>query len=76
MHVSTELWVVTLVVLVLVFAFDFALAVRRPHAVSMREASLWTAFYVGTAIVFGVFIASHFGGAPFPFVGRLKARVD
>ena len=63
MHVSTELWVVTLAVLVLVFAFDFALAARRPHAVSMREASLWTVFYVGAAIVFGVFIATHFGSA-------------
>ena len=61
MHVSTELWVVTLVVLVLVFTVDFVLAARRPHAVSMREASLWTVFYVGTAIAFGGFIASHFG---------------
>jgi tellurite resistance protein TerC len=62
-HISTELWTATLVVLVLVFIFDFALAVRRPHAVSMREASLWTLFYVGAAVAFGVFIAAEFGGA-------------
>jgi tellurite resistance protein TerC len=61
-HVSTELWVITLVVLVLVFTLDFFLAARRPHAVSMREASVWTVFYVGTAIAFGGFIASSFGG--------------
>ncbi|HEX5016905.1 MAG TPA: TerC family protein [Actinomycetes bacterium] len=59
---STELWVVTICVLILVFAFDFLLAARRPHAVSMREASLWTAFYVGAAIVFGLYISAHFGG--------------
>lgn len=62
MQISTELWAATLVVLVLVFVFDFALAARRPHAVSMREASLWTAFYVSAAIAFGLFIAAEFGG--------------
>jgi tellurite resistance protein TerC len=69
-HISTELWVVTLSVLVLVFAFDFLLAARRPHAVSMREASLWTVFYVGAAIVFGLWIAVEFGGA---FAGQFYA---
>lgn len=62
MQIDGTLWVATLVGLVLVFTFDFLLAVRRPHAVSMREASLWTIFYVGAAIVFGGFIAVQFGG--------------
>ena len=61
MHVSAALWAVTLVVLVLVFVFDFLLAARRPHAVSMKEATAWTIFYVGAAIAFGFFIAAHFG---------------
>jgi tellurite resistance protein TerC len=69
-HISTELWVVTLCVLVLVFAFDFLLAARRPHAVSMREASLWTVFYVGAAVVFGAWIAVEFGGT---FSGQFYA---
>jgi tellurite resistance protein TerC len=60
--VGPQLWLVTLLVLVAVLVLDFFLAARRPHAVSMREASLWTAFYVSAAIVFGLFIASAFGG--------------
>ena len=62
MDVGPQLWLVTLLVLVAVLVLDFFLAARRPHAVSMREASLWTAFYVSAAIVFGLFIASAFGG--------------
>jgi tellurite resistance protein TerC len=60
-QIDSTLWIVTLVVLVLVFTFDFLLAVRRPHAVSMREASLWTVFYVSAALVFGGYIAATFG---------------
>ena len=61
MQIDSTLWIVTLVVLVLVFTLDFLLAVRRPHAVSMREASLWTVFYVSAALVFGGYIAANFG---------------
>ncbi len=50
MQIDGTLWAVTLVGLVAVFTLDFFLAVRKPHAVSMREASLWTVFYVAAAI--------------------------
>jgi tellurite resistance protein TerC len=47
-------WEITIAVLLAVLAFDLALAIiRRNKDTSMREASLWTAFYVGAAIVFG-----------------------
>jgi tellurite resistance protein TerC len=47
-------WKITIAVLLAVLAFDLALAViRRNKDTSMREASIWTAFYVGAAIVFG-----------------------
>jgi tellurite resistance protein TerC len=47
-------WEITIAVLLAVLAFDLALAViRRNKDTSMREASIWTAFYVGAAIVFG-----------------------
>jgi tellurite resistance protein TerC len=68
--VGPQLWLVTLLVLVLVLVLDFFLAARRPHAVSMREASLWTAFYVSAAIVFGLFIAARFGS---DFAGQFYA---
>jgi tellurite resistance protein TerC len=47
-------WKITIAVLLAVLAFDLALAIiRRNKDTSMREASIWTAFYVGAAIVFG-----------------------
>jgi len=51
---SMAVWKITIAVLLAVLAFDLALAViRRNKDTSMREASIWTAFYVGAAIVFG-----------------------
>ena len=44
----------TFVVLVLLLIADLLIVTRRPHAPSMREASLWVAFYVGLAVVFGI----------------------
>lgn len=47
-------WEITIAVLLAVLAFDLALAIiRRNKETSMKEASLWTAFYVGAAIIFG-----------------------
>jgi tellurite resistance protein TerC len=60
-QIDGTLWVVSLAVLVVVFTLDFFVAVRKPHAVSMREASAWTAIYVGAAIAFGAFVAAEFG---------------
>ena len=51
---SMAVWEITIAVLLAVLAFDLALAIiRRNKDTSMREASIWTAFYVGAAIVFG-----------------------
>jgi tellurite resistance protein TerC len=47
-------WEITIAVLLAVLVFDLALAIiRRNKETSMREASLWTTFYVGAAIIFG-----------------------
>jgi tellurite resistance protein TerC len=51
---SMTVWEITFAVLLAVLAFDLALAItRRNKETSMREASLWTTFYVGAAIIFG-----------------------
>lgn len=51
---SMTVWEITIAVLLAVLAFDLALAIiRRNKETSMREASLWTTFYVGAAIIFG-----------------------
>ena len=51
---NLTVWEITIAVLLAVLAFDLAIAViRRNKETSMKEASIWTAFYVGSAIIFG-----------------------
>jgi tellurite resistance protein TerC len=69
-QIDAGVWIVTLTALVLIFAFDFVVAARRPHAVSMKEAGLWTALYVSLAILFGLYIAATYGG---DFAGQFYA---
>ncbi|RII41744.1 TerC family protein [Galactobacter valiniphilus] len=40
------------VVLIAVLLFDLLYVVKRPHIPSMKEASLWVAFYVSLALIF------------------------
>ncbi|WP_027345277.1 TerC family protein [Hamadaea tsunoensis] len=61
MNVTTLEWVVTLVALVALLVVDLMIVGRRPHEPSMRESSLWVAFYVGLAALFGVWIYLHEG---------------
>jgi tellurite resistance protein TerC len=44
-------------------AFDYVGHVRTPHAPSLKEAAIWSAVYVGIAIVFGVVVWAVWGGA-------------
>jgi tellurite resistance protein TerC len=53
-HVHTWVWFATIGGLLALLLFDFIMVAHRPHEPSMREAGLWTAFYVGLAVVFGV----------------------
>jgi tellurite resistance protein TerC len=51
---NLTVWEITIAALLAVLAFDLAIAViRRNKETSMKEASIWTAFYVGSAIIFG-----------------------
>ena len=44
--------VTSLVVVVLILAFDLILAYKRPHIPSTRESGLWVGFYVALALIF------------------------
>ncbi|HEX2317213.1 MAG TPA: TerC family protein [Thermomonospora sp.] len=46
-------WTATIVFIVALFVFDLLVAVRRPHAVHLREATFWSVFYVAIALAFG-----------------------
>jgi tellurite resistance protein TerC len=54
MHVSTWIWLATLGGVFAVLAVDLFLAVRRPHAPSMRESARAVAFFVALAVLFGL----------------------
>ena len=54
MHVHTWVWFATIGGLIALLLVDLALVARRPHEPSMREAGLWTAFYVSLAVIFGI----------------------
>jgi tellurite resistance protein TerC len=56
------LWVSTVGVLVAVILLDLFISDRRPHAVSVKEAALWVAFYVTLAVLFGVGLLVTHGG--------------
>jgi tellurite resistance protein TerC len=58
---SPRLWAATVAVLLVLLAADF-LVTRRPHAVSMREAVGWSAFYLALPLVFGLGLWVVFGG--------------
>jgi len=52
--VSPLVWTLTIVGIAGLLLFDFVFHVRKAHTPTLREASLWSAFYVGIAILFGI----------------------
>ena len=62
MDVPFWIWALTIVVIVGMLLFDFVGHVRTPHAPSLREAAIWSAVYVGIAVVFGLLVLWFSGG--------------
>lgn len=58
---SPTLWLVTIAGVLALFLLDF-LITRRPHAVTMREAVGWSAFYIAVPVAFGAWLWSAYGG--------------
>ncbi|MER5267445.1 TerC family protein [Actinosynnema sp. NPDC002837] len=52
--VPQVVWWLTIAAIAGLLLFDFVAHVRKAHAPSLREAALWSALYVGIAILFGV----------------------
>jgi tellurite resistance protein TerC len=69
MDVPFWVWALTIAAIVGMLIFDFVGHVRTPHAPSLRESTVWSAVYVGIAVVFGllvfVFAGAEFGGEYF-----------
>jgi tellurite resistance protein TerC len=62
MHVTLEVWAITIAVLVAVLAVDVLVIGRRPHEPSMREIVSALGLYMGLAVAFGV--AVYFVSGP------------
>jgi TerC family integral membrane protein len=57
---TPTLWAITLAAVLALIAVDFLLT-RRPHEVSLREASLWSAFYIALPLSFGGWVWWRYG---------------
>jgi tellurite resistance protein TerC len=64
MQVSSPVWVLTLVAIAGLLAFDFVFHVRKAHVPTLREAAVWSGSYVGLALLFGVGVLVFGGGEP------------
>lgn len=54
MEISPLVWIVTLTLIIGLLLFDFVFHVRKAHTPMIKEAALWSAFYVGVALLFGL----------------------
>ena len=61
MQVSLTVWSITVALVALLIIIDLFTASRKPHDVKFKEAILWTLFYVGISIGFGIWVWSSYG---------------
>ncbi|TCJ99059.1 TerC family protein [Nocardia alba] len=62
MQVTTLEWVITGLVILGLFVFDFYAHVRTPHEPTFKESGIWSAVYITLALLFGLFVAWKWGG--------------
>jgi tellurite resistance protein TerC len=64
MEVSPWLWVAFNVGVIGLLALDLGVFHRRPHAVGIREAALWSAFWIALSLLFNAGIYFYAGRQP------------
>ncbi|MFD3507015.1 TerC family protein [Nocardia sp. NPDC058666] len=62
MQVTTLEWVITGLVILGLFVFDFFAHVRTPHEPTFKESGIWSAVYISLALLFGLIVAWKWGG--------------
>jgi len=62
MDIPGYVWLLTILGIVGLLAFDFFFHVRKAHEPTLPEAAKWSAIYVGIAIVFGLGVLFWGGG--------------
>ncbi|MDR6507198.1 TerC family protein [Arthrobacter oryzae] len=61
MQVPLYVWILTVIGILGLLAFDFFFHVRKAHSPKLKESATWSAIYVGLALVFGIGVLI-FGG--------------
>ncbi|WBQ06310.1 TerC family protein [Kribbella sp. CA-293567] len=54
MTVSPLVWILTIIGILALLAFDYFFHVRSAHVPTLREAAAWSSVYVGIALLFGL----------------------
>lgn len=54
MEITPLLWGITIAAIVGLLAFDYIFHVRKAHLPTIREAAIWSAIYIGIALLFGL----------------------
>jgi tellurite resistance protein TerC len=62
MEVSSTVWIVTIAAIAGLLLFDYVFHVRKAHEPELKEAAIWSAIYVGLALLFGLFVLIEWGG--------------
>ncbi|MUN64500.1 TerC/Alx family metal homeostasis membrane protein [Kocuria sediminis] len=62
MEVSLTVWIITIAAIVGLLLFDYVFHVRKAHEPQLKEAAIWSAIYVGLALLFGLFVLVEWGG--------------
>ena len=61
MEVSYLVWAVTIGVIAALILVDLFTVSSKPHDVMFKEATIWSIFYIGIAVIFGVWVWSNYG---------------
>ena len=61
MDVSNLAWVVTIGAIAALILVDLFTVSSKPHDVMFKEATLWSIFYIGIAVAFGMWVWSSYG---------------
>ncbi|NCZ73395.1 MAG: TerC family protein, partial [Actinobacteria bacterium] len=56
MNVTTNIWLISVAVILGLLLFDLLASTRKAHDVSFKEATFWSIFYIAVAIGFGAWI--------------------
>ena len=62
MTVPLWVWALTVTTIAAMLLYDFVFHTRKAHVPTLREASVWSAAYVGIALAFGVLVLIFGGG--------------